>query len=140
MITMDTYAQLKWAANRWMDVIWAERNLDAFDLIHSPDFVDHSPAGRESDPASYKRSIEALYTAFPDFCAQVRDMVVDAEENKVAIRWQAQGTQQAEFMGFPASGKRISFNGIEIIRIDDVMVVERWGEWDGLDLLRQLQD
>ena len=136
---MDKYAELKWAANRWMDVIWAERNLDAFDLIHSPDFVDRSPAERGADGASYKRSIQELFSAFPDFYATVKDLVVDAEENKVAIRWRAEGSHKGEFMGVAATGKKIIFNGIEIIRLKDAMLVERWGEWDGLQIAEQLK-
>ena len=137
---MDHYAELKWAANRWMDVIWAERNLEAFDLLHAPDFIDRSPAGREGDPASYKQSIRNLYEAFPDFYTKVKDLVVDVDKDKVAIRWQAEGTHRGAFMGFEPSGRRITFCGIEIVRIDtQARIVERWGEWDGLDLLEQLQ-
>jgi len=136
---MDKYAELKWAANRWMDVIWAERNLEAFDLIHSPDFVDRSPAGRGSDGASYKRSIQELFAAFPDFYATVKDMLADVEKDKVAIRWRAEGSHKGDFMGYAATGKKVVFNGIEIIKIKDAMVVERWGEWDGLEIVEQLQ-
>ncbi|MBN2206275.1 MAG: ester cyclase, partial [Candidatus Aminicenantes bacterium] len=34
--------------------------------------------------------------------------------------------------------RRIAFRGIEILRIEEGKVVDRWGEWDGLDLLVQL--
>jgi predicted ester cyclase len=30
------------------------------------------------------------------------------------------------------------FAGIEIIRVAEGRIVERWGEWDGMDLLLQL--
>lgn len=121
-------------------MIWAERNLEAFDLLHAADFIDRSPAGREGDAASYKQSIRELYEAFPDFYTTVKDMVVDVDKDKVAIRWQARGTHQGTFMGFAPTGRRITFCGIEIVRIDaQAMVVERWGEWDGLDLLAQLK-
>ncbi len=137
---MDHYAELKWAANRWMDVIWAEHHLEAFDLLHAPGFIDRSPAGRGGDAASYKQSIRELYEAFPDFYTTVKDMIVDVDKDKVAIRWQAVGTHQGDFMGFEPTGRRITFCGIEIVRIDaQAMIVERWGEWDGLDLLVQLK-
>jgi predicted ester cyclase len=32
----------------------------------------------------------------------------------------------------------VRFKGIEIIRVRDDRIVERWGEWDGIDLLVQL--
>ncbi len=36
------------------------------------------------------------------------------------------------------AGRTVRFKGIEIIRIRDGLIVERWGEWDGIDLLEQL--
>jgi hypothetical protein len=30
------------------------------------------------------------------------------------------------------------FKGIEIVRVRDGLITERWGEWDGLDLIAQL--
>jgi predicted ester cyclase len=41
-------------------------------------------------------------------------------------------------MGAAPTGRRITFAGIEIIRVENERIVERWGEWDGIDLLRQL--
>ena len=66
-------------------------------------------------------------------------MLADVEKDKVAIRWRAEGSHKAEFMGIAATGKKVVFNGIEIIKIKDAMVVERWGEWDGLEIVEQLE-
>lgn len=33
---------------------------------------------------------------------------------------------------------RFSFSGIEIICIEKGLILERWGEWDGIDLLHRL--
>jgi len=136
---MDHYSELKWTANRWMDVIWAEKNLVAFELLHAKNFIDRSPSGREPDAQSYKQSINDFFQSFPDFFARVKDLVVDEQEDKVAIRWEAEGTFQGEFMGYKPHGRRIAFRGIEVIKINDNLVTERWGEWDGLYLLSQLK-
>lgn len=77
--------------------------------------------------------------AFPDFTASTEDLVVDETSGKVAIRWSAVGTHRAEFLAYPATGRRITFRGIEIIRIQRGKIIERWGEWDGRDLAEQLQ-
>ena len=70
---------------------------------------------------------------------KVEDLVVDVETEKVAIRWTAIGKHAKTFMNVPSTGKCIRFKGIEIIRIENDLIVERWGEWDGIDLIEQLR-
>ncbi|MBI4860628.1 MAG: ester cyclase [Candidatus Riflebacteria bacterium] len=126
-------------AERWMREIWAQRNLASFDELHAPDFFDRSPSGRGSDRNAYRAGLEELFTAFPDFEASTEDLVVDEANSKVAVRWTAVGTHRGEFLGCPPTGRHITFRGIEILRIEKGMIVERWGEWDGLDLVQQLR-
>lgn len=126
-------------AKRWMQEIWAKRNLATFDELHAVGFLDRSPDGRGTDRVAYRAGIEELFVAFPDFTASTEDLVVDEASGKVAIRWSAVGTHRAEFLAYPATGRRITFRGIEIIRIQGGKIIERWGEWDGLDLAEQLQ-
>jgi steroid delta-isomerase-like uncharacterized protein len=125
-------------ARRWMEQGWQRGDAGVVDELHAVDFVDHAAAGRAADRAGFKQGILDLYAAFPDFNAVVEDLVIDAAAGKVAVRWSASGTQRGAFMGVPPSGRRITFAGIEIIRVEDGRIVERWGEWDGIDLLRQL--
>ncbi|MBA2434956.1 MAG: ester cyclase [Chthoniobacterales bacterium] len=100
--------------------------------------MDRSPAGRGSDRRSYRQSIVELFKAFPDWEAITEDLVVDATTSRVAVRWTATGTHRGQFLGFPPSCKRITFRGIEIVRIEGSQIIERWGEWNGLELLQQL--
>ncbi len=52
--------------------------------------------------------------------------------------WTAIGTHTGPYLGAAPTGRRIVFKGIEIVRVRDGLITERWGEWDGLDLLAQL--
>jgi steroid delta-isomerase-like uncharacterized protein len=130
--------ELKAVAERWMNDIWRQRNLEVFNELHAPHFVDGSPAGRASDRESYKQSIAELFAAFPDWQAVIDDFVIDEMAGKVAVRWTATGTHRAKFMGVPPTGRRVKFCGIEIVRVEDGQIVERWGEWDGIELLKQM--
>jgi predicted ester cyclase len=65
--------------------------------------------------------------------------VVDALAQKVAVRWSATGTQRGPYLGFAPTGKVIELRGIEVLRFEGTLVAERWGEWDGLDLVEQLR-
>ena len=130
---------LQRVALEWMDRIWRQHEIDAIDVLHAPNFVDRSPGGRGSDNASYKRGIAKFYLAFPDWSADTEDLIVDVRSGTVALRWSAAGTHSAEYLGVPPTQRRITFQGIEILRIEDGRIVERWGEWDGLGLLAQLR-
>lgn len=63
---------------------------------------------------------------------------VHATSGVVAVRWTAVGTHRGAYLGAEPTGRRISFKGIEFIRCREGRITERWGEWDGLDLLGQL--
>lgn len=134
----STVEQLRAIAERWMEQIWRQRQIDAIDELHATDFADRSPAGRDSGNAAYKAGIAELYEAFPDFEGVTEDLVIDPATGKVAIRWTATGTHTAPYFGVAATGKQINFTGIEIIRVVEDRIVERWGEWDGIALLEQL--
>ena len=119
---------------------WQGHDLADFNDLHTADFVDHSNDARGVSRDAFRQSVEALYQSFPDFNAQTTVLVVDEAEQTVSIKWVAQGTHSAEFMGVPATGKTIDFEGIEIIACCNDKVVARWGEWDGLQILKQLDN
>jgi predicted ester cyclase len=41
-------------------------------------------------------------------------------------------------MGIAPTGRRIEFRGIEAMRVESDLIVERAGEWDGLAILEQI--
>jgi predicted ester cyclase len=77
-----------------------------------------------------------MFKAFPDVRFTLEDMV--AEGNKVMTRYMASGTHKAEFMGAPATGKKIKITGLEIRRLSGGKMVEYWGIMDDLGLMQQL--
>ncbi len=104
----------------------------------SPDFIDHDPAGRSSDREGFKEGIKRLYNSFPDFYATVEDIVWDEEKNRAAVRWSGSGTHSGEYFGYTPTNKLIHFKGIEIVEIKNNLITQRWGEWDGTDIIRQI--
>jgi predicted ester cyclase len=41
-------------------------------------------------------------------------------------------------MGMPATGRRVTLSGIDILRIAGGRIVERWGEFNSGEMLQQL--
>jgi predicted ester cyclase len=56
----------------------------------------------------------------------------------VVARSIVSGTQKAEFMGIPATGKKIKFSAIGIFRMTGGKVVESWSLLDTVGIMQQL--
>jgi predicted ester cyclase len=41
-------------------------------------------------------------------------------------------------MGIAATGKKVRYTGISIVRIDQGKIVEGWDNWDALGMMQQL--
>ena len=122
---------------RAYDEVFNAGNTDALGEILSADIVDHSampgsPPGLEGA----KQTIGMFLTAFPDLKITVEDMI--AEGDKVAVRMTMSGTHKGDFMGIPATGKRISVNGMDFHRIAGGKVVEHWDSFDQMTMMQQL--
>jgi predicted ester cyclase len=96
----------------------------------------HPFAGPVPDPERVERGSVAMAEAFPDLRTAEADSV--KERDKVAFRWLLSGTHEEEFMGVAATGRRVEVMGMDIVRVADGEIVEHWGEFDAMGLLRQI--
>ena len=121
---------------RWCEVI-SQNRLDRVEEIIAPDEVDHAlPPGIPSGLEGVKQLFKLLHTAFPDLQIEIEDLIAEGDE--VVGRVTARGTHEGEFMGIAPTGKPVSFNAIDVVRIARGKIVERWSQADNLALLRQL--
>ena len=77
-----------------------------------------------------------IRNGFPDIHMTAEDFV--AEGDKVASRFEAQGTHNVEFSGVPATGKAVTVSGINIMRIADGKIVEHWVQYDVMGMMQQI--
>ena len=122
--------ELETITSQWISLWNAPGNWALFDRLHADNFVDASPAGRPSTKEAFIGDIKSLLHHFPDLTIQVDDMVVDMEQQRVAVRWSAQGTNRVKFLGIGPTNRKTPITGIEIIEIQDGQIIKRWGEWD----------
>ncbi|MFG2943783.1 ester cyclase [Streptomyces adustus] len=113
-------------------------NLEALDEVVALDSIDHDPAPRQGPgPEGYKAMFGELRAAFPDLHVEVEHLV--ASDDEVAFAYTITGTHLGPLMGHPATGRTVSYRGMQISRFDsDGKLVERWGSSDELGMLRQL--
>jgi steroid delta-isomerase-like uncharacterized protein len=96
----------------------------------------HPFAGPPLNPERIEQGFAAMAEAFPDLRMAEADSL--REGNKVAFRWLLSGTHEGEFMGIAATDRQVETMGMDIVRLVDGEIVEHWGEFDVIGLLRQI--
>ena len=61
-----------------------------------------------------------------------------ADGDKVAYRLTVTGTHTGDFMGIPATGKRITITETHIDQVTDGKIVRHDGDWDQMGMMQQL--
>src|SRR3954464_405177 len=88
------------------------------DELRSPAFVNHSaPPGTPAGPEGGLIAFRALRAAFPDMTVTVEDMV--SEGDKVVTRQTFSGTHQGTWLGVRATGRKVAWSVIDIVRLED---------------------
>jgi steroid delta-isomerase-like uncharacterized protein len=134
---MDITEQNKNTVTSFIQGLFTKGDQGAVDDYLAEDFVDHDPpmgvpAGREG----IRQAAAMFRAAFPDWHSDLGFYV--AEGDLVTEYFTASGTQQGEIFGVPATGRTVTLAGINILRVRDGRITERWGRLDELGLMRQL--
>lgn len=110
---------------------------EVLDEIVAADGFDHSPApGLPPGAEGYKQFIGILRAAFPDLEYTIDQQL--AEGDLVATRVTGRGTHLGEFMGIPATGRRVTWTQTHLSRMLDGKMVEHWADVNQLGMLQQL--
>jgi steroid delta-isomerase-like uncharacterized protein len=137
--TGEMSEKLKAAVREFYERGWNQGDLSVIDELFSPDYQDHDAAAQTgtSGLEAARRFIETFRAAIPDLHVAIEDQYADG--STVTTRWTASGTHEGTLIGVPASHRRVEVSGISIDRFDEEgRLVEGWGNWDGIALLRQV--
>lgn len=117
--------------------VWGKGNPDAVALFAAEDFRRHNRPGTEPlDLAGQIERLKGFRAAFPDVTIEVDDVV--ASESQIAFRSTMRGTHQGKLMGIPPTGRQVTVQLVDMIRVEGGKFAEQWGGPDMLDLVRQL--
>ncbi|MFZ1135762.1 MAG: ester cyclase [Candidatus Korobacteraceae bacterium] len=124
----------KAVAYSFFEQVLDKGQLDHYADSHASTFVAHGD-GHDYTLAEDMAAAKEERTALPDMRMKVNDMV--AERDLVSVFWTATGTNTHAGMGFPATGRRITINGMTLFRLNDGKIVEEWSVFDMLSAMRQ---
>jgi steroid delta-isomerase-like uncharacterized protein len=112
-------------------------DYDLFEQLFAQDFVDHTPQpGGTPERQGALRLYKTLRSAFPDFHAVIHWQVADGD--LVTTYKTYHGTHEGSFLGVAATGKKISFETVDAMRVRNGQIVEHWGVANLYKLMEQL--
>ena len=123
---------------RFYDQVWIKRNLEVINELVSPSHALQGPniLGSSIGPEAYKRQVLRFLEGYPDLRWTIEDTIADAD--KVVACWTMSGTHRGDFMGVPATGKKISVDGMTIHHIAGGKIMDSHSIWDTLGMMQQL--
>jgi steroid delta-isomerase-like uncharacterized protein len=110
--------------------------LSRFELF-ADDFVDHTPQpGGTPDKSGARKLYHALRAAFPDFHATIHWQSVDGDV--VTTFKTYHGTHKGSFLGIPATDRKIQFETVDAMRVQNGKITEHWGVANLFSVMQQL--
>jgi steroid delta-isomerase-like uncharacterized protein len=120
---------------RWGE-LWNQGDLAAVDEIIGDDYLMHSSLlGDQRGKEAVRESYQRYRSAFPDMHFTLIDRVVEGD--RVVQHWTFKGTHRGMWNGVPATGKAITYEGMNLFRIAHGRIVESTTFWDMGAFLRQ---
>ena len=108
-----------------------------FDQLFADDFIDHTPQpGGKPDKAGVLELYRRLRQAFPDFTPEIHWQRADGDV--VTTYKTYHGTHRGDFLGVPGTGRRVSFETVDAMRVRDGKIVEHWGVANLYSVMQQL--
>ena len=114
---------------------YVHHNYDFLMQHMASDYFDNSPCAARTNLECI-RILKGTEKIFPDMQVEILDLI--EENDKVAVRLRFTGTHSAELCGVPATGKKISFEALEIFRIKNHQIAESWGYWPDMQVKEML--
>jgi steroid delta-isomerase-like uncharacterized protein len=131
-------AENKAIIRRLYEEIWNKRKVELVGEIISPSHALQAPnvSGSAVGPEAYKRQLMLFLSGYPDLHFRVEDTI--AEADKVVACWTFSGTHRGEYLGVPATNKKVSVDGITIHHIANGKIMDSYSNWDALGMMQQL--
>jgi steroid delta-isomerase-like uncharacterized protein len=103
----------------------------------APDVITHNGfPGQEPGADGFIAALKSFHGAFPDLRAEMTHVV--AEGSQVVGRFEVTGTHRGSFLGMPATGRKVHYEEIAIVRMADGRIAEHWSVADALAIMQQL--
>jgi predicted ester cyclase len=133
----DERERNKAVIRRFVEEVQNQKRKEVYDELNDPEFVNlSSPPGIPPDREGGKVFLFGFLDAFPDCHFTIDDMI--AERDQVVTKKTFTGTHEGEFAGVPPTGRKVTLQFVDIMRVRDGRIVEHWLSMDQLSFMQQL--
>jgi steroid delta-isomerase-like uncharacterized protein len=121
----------------FIETVWNDGRTDRLEEFLGSDYVLHDPVtGDLHGFETFREFVQAYRTAFPDLRLDIEDQI--AEGDRVVSLWTSRDLCAGEIIGIVPPNRPARTSGVSIDRFDAGKILETWGMWDALDLIREL--
>lgn len=135
IMAQDQVQQHKQLLADFATAVFVKKDLSQLPQYIQPDYIQHNPLVPPG-LSGFERFFADWFKAVPDWHYQLEKLV--AEGDTVWAYGVYSGTQQADWLGIPATGKYYSIHAVDIFRIENGKLAEHWDVLDTYGLFKQL--
>jgi len=122
---------------RFNKVFLEQGNFQVLKEIVANDFVNHTAAGTvPNNVEGLIQFVAMLHKGFSNFKIEIHEQV--AENDMVAARKTIHAIYAGEIMEHLPTGKKVSFNVMDFVRLRDGKYIEHWGQNNIMQVIQQL--
>jgi steroid delta-isomerase-like uncharacterized protein len=122
---------------RFADEVITQGKIESAAEYVWEDVVEQVPLpGQGPGLDGLKDVLRSMRTGFPDIIFSIKEQITEGD--KVASRFEWTGTHKGEFLGIPATDRRVRVWGIVIDRLEDGRIKDTRIIMDTLGLMTQL--
>jgi predicted ester cyclase len=112
-------------------------DLDVLDEILHPGWKTNNWLDGIPQTVEWAKRVHGIVRAiFPDLHYVTE--VLTSDGVWVTQRYVGRGTHRGEYAGLHATGRRVEWGGVNLLRVVDGRIVEHWGYADDVGILHQL--
>ncbi len=118
--------------------LWKGGDIELVSTLYTDNCVRHNAdIGDSNGPEEVKEFVKWVYNAYPDFEVTFGEPM--KFEDGFAVLWTATGTNDGPLNeNMPATGKKVEFNGVGIVKIEGGKYVEEWVYYNQLYIYKQM--
>lgn len=128
---------VKALTRRWFEEVWGKGRAEVIEEMRSEAVVVRGMSRKpETDWRGFRTFYDVYRAAFSDIRVEMHHVMAEGDWSAAHMTFRMRHTGDA--LGFPATGREVSFEALVMIRWQEGKAVEAFNQFDQLGLLRQL--
>ncbi len=124
--------------HKFYEILWDAHDQDAIPAVLKENFTFRGSLGQEKrGHAGFAEYVDMVHKALGEYKCIIEELV--AEGNKVFAKMTFTGIHRDEFMGYPPTRNRVSWNGCALFTFDGELIKDVWVLGDLKNLEEQLK-